>query len=136
MHGLPTLITGRTHSLSGGFPLLAQAPSLIARGQMDSCCCCFLSLGTTRMLQSQSPSREDGVSLSWSRGSRWDCAALYPQMWARLRLSLVICAQKDLMSTNIGLHPRVYTPSASQSKISTILRVTKLLFFFFGIPVS
>lgn len=117
-----------------GFPLPTQAPSLIARGQLDSCC--FLSLGTTRMLQSQSPSREDGVSLSWSRGSRWDYAALYPQMWSRLRLSLVICAEKDHMSTNIGLHPQVYTPSASQSKISTILWVTKLLFFFFGIPVS
>lgn len=85
-----------------GFPFPAHAPSLKARGQTDSCC--FLCLGTTLMLQSQSPSREDGVSLSWSRGGRWDYTALYPQMWTRLWL------EKDDLSwahTNVGLHPQV-----------------------------
>ena len=68
-----SLQAGLTHF--PGSPLPAQTPSLTYRGQTDSCC--FLSLGTTLMLQSQSPSREDGVSLSWSRGSRWDSTALY-----------------------------------------------------------
>lgn len=68
-----SLQAGLTHFL--GSPLPSQTPSLTYRGQTDSCC--FLCLGTTLMLQSQSPSREDGVSLSWSRGSRCDCTALY-----------------------------------------------------------
>lgn len=79
MQGLPTLNVGEALPTFRGLPLPTQTPSLIARGQMDSCCCCcFLSLGTTLMLQSQSSAREDGVSLSWSRGSRWDYTALYP----------------------------------------------------------
>lgn len=61
----------------GCFLSSTQTPSMKSRGQTDSCCCYFLSLGTSLMLQSQSPSREDGVSLRRGRGSRWVCVALH-----------------------------------------------------------
>ncbi|AWP19798.1 Hypothetical protein SMAX5B_008149 [Scophthalmus maximus] len=59
-----------------GSPLPAPSPGLIARGQTDSCS--FFGLGTTVVLQSQSPSGEDGVSLDWSRGSRWGTYSCTP----------------------------------------------------------
>lgn len=77
---VPALTTVITHPATGGggeggFLSSTQTPSIKSRGQTDSCCCYFLSLGTSPMLQSQSPSREDGVSLSWGRSSRWVCVA-------------------------------------------------------------
>lgn len=77
---VPALTTAITHPLSGGgwcFLSSTQTPSMKSRGQTDSCCCYFLSLGTSLMLQSQSPSREDGVSLRRGRSSRWVCVALH-----------------------------------------------------------
>lgn len=71
---VPAITGAVTPPLSGGFPLLCSD----SRGQTDSCCrCYFLSLGTALMLQSQSPLREDGVSLSPGGSSRWDRVGLH-----------------------------------------------------------
>lgn len=91
-----SLEAGLTH-FPGASPR-AQTPSRIARGQTDSCC--FLSLGTTPMLQSQSPSREDEVSPTAGAEAAGGTIQLYMlSCGARPRLSWVICSEKDHLRT-------------------------------------
>lgn len=86
------------------FPALT--PTLIARGQIDSCCCYFLSLGTTLTLQSQVPIEGGWGFPQLERRKQVGLhIPLYPQTGAKME---ILCTEKDhIQSANIGQHPGV-----------------------------